>query len=159
MARTTRAGSRRKSNSISIDLSNVESRINFTEGDHLLEVVVASQEDGTKAPYINWKIKAAAGECEGALLWNNTSLSEQSLWNLRTFLEALGVEIPDNEFDLDLDDMAGLQFMGSVDFEKYEGKNKPVLVDFWAAEDAEPEPEEKAKDSRARDRRPERQPR
>lgn len=147
MARSTRA-SARKSNTISLDLSKVEGRVSFTEGDHLLEVMEVTQEEGSKAPYLNWKFKAAEGECEGAIVYNNTSLSEQSLWNLRTLLEALGVEIPDSEFDIDLDELVGLEVMGSIELETYEGKKRPRLADFWAAEAAPEEKEEKPARSR-----------
>lgn len=147
MARSTRA-SRTKSNSISLDLSKVEGRVNFKEGDHLLEVMEVTKESGAKADYLSWKMQAVEGDSEGAIVYNNTSLSEQSLWNLRTKLEALGVEIPDSEFDLDLEELVGLQLMGTIELETYEGKKRPRLADFWAAEEAEPEKEEKPARSR-----------
>lgn len=152
MARaSSRSSSRKKSNSISIDLSKVEGRVNFTEGDHLLEVVEVTQEEGQKAPYLSWQFRAVEGESEGAVVYNNTSLSEQSLWNLRTCLEALGVEIPDDEFDLDFDELVGLTMMGSIELETYEGKKRPRLTDFWAAEEAvEEKPAKKARGAKAK---------
>lgn len=143
MARSTRSSRAKASNAISLDLSKVEGRVNFKEGDHLLEVLEVTKEEGSKAPYLNWKMQAVEGDSEGAIVYNNTSLSEQSLWNLRTKLEALGVEIPDSEFDLDLDDLVGLTLMGTIELETYEGKKRPRLADFWAADEAEPEPEPK----------------
>lgn len=149
MARTPRGGSRKKKNTLSIDLSQVEGRVNFTEGDHLLEVVEVTQETGSKADYLSWKLRCVEGDSEGAVVYNNTSLSEQSLWNLRTKLEALGVEIPDSEFDIDLEELVGLQMMGSIELETYEGKKRPRLTDFWEAEAAEAvEEEPKAKKTR-----------
>lgn len=143
-----RASSRRpaaKKNGYTVDLSGVEGRINFTEGDHLLEVEEVTVEGGPKGDYFNWKFKAAEDdESEGAIVYNNTSLSEASLWNLRTLLEALGVEIPDGPMDLDFDELVGLQVMGSIELETYEGKKRPRLVDFWEAEEAPAEPAPKA---------------
>jgi len=145
-----RRAAARKGNSVTIDLSGVEGRVNFTEGDHLLEVVEVSQEKGDKGPYFSWSFKATEDDdCAGAIVYNNTSLSEKSLWNLRTLLEALGVEIPDGPMDLDLDELVGLQLMGSIELETYEGKKRPRLADFWAAEEAE-EPEEKPAPKRRR---------
>lgn len=143
MARSTRSRAAAKSNSISLDLSKVEGRVLFKEGDHLLEVMEVTKEDGNKGPYLNWKMQAAEGDSEGAIVYNNTSMSEASLWNLRTKLEALGVEIPDSEFELDLDELVGLTLMGTIELETYEGKKRPRLADFWAADEAEPEPEAK----------------
>lgn len=135
-----RTAAKKKSNSLRIDLSGVEGRVNFTEGDHLLEVMEVTQEEGTKAAYISWKFKATEDdESAGAIVYNNTSLSEQSLWNLRTLLEALGVEIPDSEMEIDLDELVGLQVMGTIEMETYEGKKRPRLADFWAAEEDVPE--------------------
>lgn len=136
----------KKSNVVTLDLSGVEGRVNFTEGDHPLEVVEVTQETGDKADYFSWKFKATEdSDSPGAIVYNNTSLSEQSLWNLRTLLEALGVEIPDSEFDLDLDEMVGLQLMGSIELETYEGKKRPRLADFAALEEPDEKPKGKAR--------------
>lgn len=142
MARSTRAAAR-KSNAITLDLSKVEGRVNVKEGDHLLEVMEVTKEQGQKGDYLNWKFRVVEGDSEGGIVYNNTSLSEQSLWNVRTLLEALGVEIPDTEFDIEPEELVGLTLMGTIELETYEGKKKPRLSDFWAAEEAEPVEEKK----------------
>lgn len=126
----------KKGGSLRIDFSGVENRGRFhTEGDYLLRVKEVTQEKGDKADYLNWVIECAEGEDEGAVLYNNTSLAPQSLWNVKAFLEALGVEVPDDEMDLDLPEYVGLEFMGTVEMEPWEGKKRPRLADFWAAEE------------------------
>lgn len=141
MAVRSRRAAAKRSNVVTLDLSGVEGRVNFTEGDHLLEVMEVTQEKGDKADYFSWKFKATEdSDSAGAIVYNNTSLSEQSLWNLRTLLEALGVEIPESEFELDLDEMPGLLVMGSIELETYEGKKRPRLADFWAAEEVKEKP-------------------
>lgn len=133
----------KKGNTISIDFSGVESRGRFHEdGDYRLKVNAVTQEAGDKYPYLNWELSCVSGESEGAIVYNNTSLAPQSLWNVKAMLEALGEEVPDDEMELDLDSYADLEFMGKIEMETYEGKPRPRLVDFWAAEE---EPEEKPK--------------
>lgn len=146
-----RASSRtaRKGNVATVDFTGVEGRIDFTEGDHLLEVMEVTVDKGPAGPYWSWKFAAADGdENEGAVVYNNTSLSPAALWNLRTLLEALGVEVPDGPLEVDLYELAGLQVMGSIELETYEGKKKPRLADFWAADETPEEPEPKAKAGR-----------
>lgn len=127
---------RAKNNVIRVDLSDVESQGRFREdGEYPLEVVAATKEKGDKYDYISWELKCI-GEPAGAKVWNNTSLSPQSLWNLRAMLEALGVDIPDEEFDLDLEEMPGLKLTGVVELEESgEYKGKPRLADFYEYEE------------------------
>jgi len=124
----------RRSNNVRLDFTGVETRVNAEEGEHLVEVVEVTQEQGDKADYFAWKFKVTEGDSKGALLYLNTSLAPQALWNLRSLLEALGVEIPDEAFDLDLDEMPGLEMMAAVELETWEGKRRPRIVDFWRAE-------------------------
>lgn len=134
-ARSSRRSSR--GSAIRVDFSGVETLERFKEeGDYLLEVAEVTKEKGDKGDYLNWKI-TSVNDPEGAIVYNNTSLTPQSLWNLKAFLEALGVEVPDDEMDLDLSEYVGLQFMGSIGLESFEGKKRPRLEDFWAAEEEE----------------------
>lgn len=139
--RSSRTSSRRsKSKGLSIpSLADVESRIDVPDGEYLVKVEEVTQEDGDKAPYLKWVFVIAEGKSEGGKLYNNTSLSEKALWNLKTLLEALGVEIPDDEFDIDPEDLVDLELMVSVELETYEGKKRPKIVDFWPVEE-EPKP-------------------
>lgn len=145
-----RAAASRKKNSVRLDLSDIETRGRFTEeGDYPLRVVEVTQEEGDKGPYLNWKIECREGEAEGALVYNNTSLTPQSLWNVRAMLEAIGVDIPDSEFDLDLEELAGKDFEGTIELETYEGKKRPRLSDFWAAPEEEPAPKKRGSKAKA----------
>lgn len=129
------ARSRRKTNSLTVDFSGVETLGRFHEdGDYRLRVVEVTQEDGDKYPYLNWCLESV-DDPEGARVYNNTSLAPQSLWNVKAMLEAIGVEVPDSEFDLDLDEYVDLELMGKVEMEPYEGKSRPRLADFWPVED------------------------
>jgi hypothetical protein len=126
MARSTR----RSSNVISVDFKGVETRIRVDEGEHQMAVAEVTREKGDKADYLSWKFKVTEGDCEGGVVYTNTSLSKQSLWNLKGLLEALGVEVPDDEMDLDLSEYVDLEMIGVVAMEDYEGKPRPKLVDY-----------------------------
>lgn len=132
MART----SRKKKSSGLVNLSQVEGRIKIPEGEHLISVAEASSEEGQSGTYIKWKFKVVGGEADGGILYYNTSLAPQALWNLKSLLEALGYDIPEDEFDIleVLDEFEDLECMGSVEHETYEGKKQSRLVDFWPAE-------------------------
>lgn len=132
-----RATASKKKNVITLDLSDVEVLGRFHEdGDYPLKVVEVEQKEGDKYDYLSWLLECT-GDPEGARVYNNTSLSPQSLWNVRAMLEAVGYDIPDSEFDLDPSELVGLELMGKVEMEDYEGKPRPRLVDFWALEAAE----------------------
>ena len=125
---------KKRTSSVRLDLSEVETRVLLDEGEYHLVVEEITQEDGDKAKYFKWKFRVAAGDFDGQWLYYNTSLAPQSLWNLRTLLEALEVNIPDEAFDLDLEELVGMEMMGSVAHEIYEGKKQSKLVDFWTIE-------------------------
>jgi hypothetical protein len=130
--RSTRA---RKGNVVELNFDGVESRTLVDPGEYDNAVVAeVTQEEGEKAPYLKWKFKLDGGDFDGASLYLNTSLSEQSLWNLKGLLEALGVDIPEGPHDLDLDEIVDLPIGLVVEHEKYEGKNQARVVDFFAPE-------------------------
>ena len=118
------ARKRKKTNSVSVDLSNAGTSALVSEGDHTFEVLEVEKKVGgdSNEPYLNWKVQAT--DSAGAPIYENTSLQEQSLFALRGMLEACEYEIPDDEFDLDLDDLEGLEFGGTVYHEMYQKKAK-----------------------------------
>lgn len=125
--------STRKSSGLSIDLSKVEGRALVPEGEHLAEVVEVTVEEGDKGQYLAWKFST-----EDGTLHYNTSLVPKALWNLKSLLEALGAEIPDEAFDLNPADYVGMTCMVSVEFDTYNGKRQSKIVDFWEAEEETP---------------------
>ncbi len=135
-------------------MAGVEGRITVAEGEYLVEVLEVTQEEGSVAPYLKWKFKVNGKVHNGASLFYNTSLATQALWNLRSLLEALELEIPDEDTDMDVDDFVGRQLMVNVEHDTYEGKKQAKIVDFWPippdARDAEEEEEEKPAKSKAK---------
>jgi hypothetical protein len=127
MARKNRKGN----DSVRVDLSDFEVRKRITEeGDYPLRVVEVVKEKGEKGDYLSWKFQVIDGDSEGAAVYYNTSMSKASLWNLRGLLEALEVEIPDEEFDLDLSEMVDLEMTGVIVMGEYNNKPRAELVDF-----------------------------
>src|SRR5690606_38008828 len=94
----------------------------------------------------------AAGRHEGKTVYDNCSLQPQALWRLRGVLEALGEEVPDSEMDIDLDDLAGKQMMGTIEHEEYRNKPKARLTDMWPVDEEKGEKEEEEEDRPSRRR-------
>lgn len=126
--------SKKKTGIVSLDFSGVEARVLVKEGEYLVKVAEVTEEDGDKAPYLKWKFEIGEGKFEGSALYYITSLSEKSLWNLKSLLEALNVELPEDAVDLDLSEMVDLELMVTVEHDTYEGKKQARIVDFWAAD-------------------------
>lgn len=128
-----RRGARSKSGVVRVDLSGIETRKTPAEDEYLVTVDSVEEKKGDKASFLAWVFKITEGKFEDSQLYLNTSLSEKSLWNLKTLLEALGVEIPDEAMDLDLKEMEGNELMVTVEHETFQGKKQARIVDFWEA--------------------------
>lgn len=117
-------------------LSDVEGRTVIPEDDYKLKVVEVEDGEGDKAPYLKWTFEIAEGEYEGKKpKAYYTSFAPDALFNLRSVLEALGVEIPDDEFELDKDELIGLEVMGTIEHETYQGRKQMQIVDFSPVEE------------------------
>ena len=124
------ARSKKKGNIVTLNMRGVETRVNVEPGEYDAKVVEVTQEEGDKGTYLAWKFEITDGDAEGAPLYYNTSLTKQSLWNLKGLLETLDVDIPDDEFDIDLDELVDGELRLIVDEEEYNGKMKARVVDF-----------------------------
>lgn len=136
---------RRGTKGITVDLSGVEtSATNIKEGFYLVTVdEVTLEESGNSGkPYIKFVFEVAEGDAKGFKLFHNCSLQPQALFNLKAVLQALGFEIPDQAFDLDLGELVGLSCHVEVAHETYEGKKRPRIVDFEGGEGEESDEDE-----------------
>ena len=126
--------SSKKTTSIKVNFKGVESRRTPAEGDYLCTVLEAKQEESSKGnDQIVIISEIAEGEYKGAKLYLYCPLSETSLWKLHAFLTALGEEVPEDEMEIDLEELAGKEFMGVVGHETYQGKKNARLMDFDVA--------------------------
>jgi hypothetical protein len=130
-----------RSSTVRVDFTGIEGkRVVVPEGDYRFAVKEITQKQGDKADYFEWQLSIVGGDHDGATVYYNTSLAPQALWNLRSLLEALGVEVPDGPTDLDLEEMVSLEMEGTIEHEKYEGRPTARLVDFWEVAEEEPAP-------------------
>lgn len=152
MAKASR--SRARSTKIEIpDLSGVESSSAVPADDYLLEVVDVEEGEGDKAAYLKWTFEVVEGKHKGSKPSPHiTSFAENALFNLKGVLAALGVEIPEEAFDLDKDELIGLQCMGTVEHETYKGRKQAKIVDFFSTDEPESEKEAPARGKRSADK-------
>lgn len=126
---------KRKSNSVSVDFTGVESNGRAKPGRGLATVKACTLEESSNGSYLSWQITPN----DGGLVYHNTSLQPQSLWALRNFLEAMGLEVPEAEMELDLDEYIGLELGVEIEMESYQGKKRPRIIDVFPASELDGE--------------------
>ena len=139
MATNSRKG--RSSSSVNVDLSGVEaSRKAIPEGTYEVVVNEATQKDSRDGnPMIAFEFEVAEGAHKGAKLYENCSLQPQALFKLKSVLLALGMDIPNKAFDLNLRDLVGLTCEVEVGHEVYEGKKRARILQYNDPEDTQDE--------------------
>lgn len=137
MAKSSRKG--RGSASVNVDLSGVEtSRKTIPEGTYTLVVDSATQKSSQGGnPMIAFEFSVAEGKYQGSKLYENCSLQPQALFKLKSVLIALGMEIPNKAFDLDLKDLIGLTCEAEVGHEVYEGKKRARILEYIDPSDSD----------------------
>lgn len=142
MATKSRKG--RSSSSVNVDLSGVEvSRKAIPEGTYEVVVNEATQKNSRDGnPMIAFEFEVAEGAHKGAKLYENCSLQPQALFKLKSVLLALGMDIPNKAFDLNLRDLVGLTCEVEVGHEVYEGKKRARILQYNDPEDTQDENEE-----------------
>jgi hypothetical protein len=136
-----RRPTRGRSRIITVDFSKAEDRKLVDEGEYAVKVVSVEEKDGDKAPYIAWKFEILdEGKFEGTTLYNNTSLSDQSLWNLRQMMECMGFDVPKKAMDIDLDEMIDAELGVVVTHEDYQGSPRSRVSNYFELDEPEPEP-------------------
>lgn len=138
---------KKKSKKLKVSFKDVETRKKVPDGQYHAKVEEVSVEDGNEHQYLKWTFEVMDPEYKSAKLYTNTSLAPQALWNLRSLLDALGVETPDDEFELDLPSYVGLEVNLTVENETYEGKQRPKVTDYSPLDEtAEAEDDEEKSD-------------
>lgn len=139
MATKSRKG--RSSSSVNVDLSGVEaSRKTIPEGTYEVVVNEATQKDSRDGnPMIAFEFEVAEGAHKGAKLYENCSLQPQALFKLKSVLLALGMDIPNKAFDLNLRDLVGLTCEVEVGHEVYEGKKRSRILQYNDPEESQEE--------------------
>lgn len=152
MATKSRKG--RSSSSVNVDLSGVEaSRKTIPEGTYEVVVNEATQKDSRDGnPMIAFEFEVTEGAHKGAKLYENCSLQPQALFKLKSVLLALGMDIPNKAFDLNLRDLVGLTCEVEVGHEVYEGKKRARILQYNDPEDTQDEDEEETDEESVEDK-------
>lgn len=142
---------KKRKSTISIpSLSDVETSTRFPEGVYQAKVVgceATSAKTGTEQ--IEWKFEITDGKYAGKKITHYTPLTEASLWKLKKLLEAIGYEIPDDEFDIDAEEVIDSELAIQIADHEYNGKTRSDVTDYAEAGVGETdgeEPEEEEQD-------------
>ena len=121
----------KRGNIITLDFTDVESGggMPTPDGYYTAEIKSITEEVGGDSgePYlaVRWKTSV------GSTVFDNFSLQPQSLWVLRTMLECAGYEIPDSEYDLDIDALEGIECGLEIINEEYDEKERTDDARFF----------------------------
>jgi len=100
---------RKKGNVVSVDFTGVKAGgATVPDGRYKAKIIEVSQEVGQDSgePYLQLTWEITSEKCNGReLKFDNYSLQPQALWRLKSMLEALEVEVPDGEQDIDFDEI------------------------------------------------------
>jgi hypothetical protein len=122
----------RKVKSVKVNMKGVETRRTPPEGDHPLRVAeVEKNQSSNKNDQIAFTFEISRGQFKGSKVWLYCGLDEKQLWKLASVLEALGVDVPEDEMDIDFDELVDREMMGVLHHETYNGKKSAKLGD-WA---------------------------
>jgi len=135
--KSSRRGSK-KGNTVKVgNLSEVSSGFKvIPEGVYQVTLTEAEAgESKNDKPKIDFTFEIAEGKNKGSKLFHTCSLQPQALFSIKALLEALGFDIPTDEFELDINDLIGLECNVEVAHETYEGKKKSRIVEFINPED------------------------
>src|SRR5271168_605281 len=131
-----RASTRRKPKGriISVDMTDVESGgggFKIKEGEYLMAVSETEDTESEKGnQMIKFTFEGKEGAAKGKKFYQYCVYDPpDSLWKLRSLLEALGVDVPDSAMDIDLDELDGLELIGHVGDEEYQGKTTSKMQD------------------------------
>lgn len=95
-----------------------------------LEYVASSEKSGQ--PYLKFVFEVKEEGYTGRKLFMNASLVPSALWKLGKVLNALGVEVPKEEFNLELAALVGLPCTLSVASREFQGKMRNDVTEVMA---------------------------
>lgn len=137
----TSGSSRSSSKDIEVDFKGVETGGRTPEdGPYCLEVTEVEQDKGADSgePYLKWEFQVVDDpKFKGCKVWHNTSLQPQALFNLKSVLVALGVEVPEGKLKLKLEEYVGMRCGAELVAETYKGKKKAKPVEFFPESELE----------------------
>lgn len=131
---------KKKGNVVTVDFSEVQSNSTLPEiSAARLKVVGAESMDNDGDGSIKVRIEVVDCDLPKAIGKTTTiffNLGKTSLWVLRNFLDALGVDVPESEHDIDLDGLIDLEFIADVVQHEYNDKISNRLANFQISDEA-----------------------
>lgn len=111
-------------------------------GDYLMKClsVEESVSKSSSNEMLVFKFEGLEKTAKGRGFKLHCTLTENSLWKLKQTLRALGLEVPDKPSDFDPAEVEGVEVIGTVTDNEYEGKINSRLSEVRAATDVDDEP-------------------
>lgn len=116
--------------------AEVTKRIN-KEGNYAFKIVGAELGESNSGNE-QWIVSCECtedGQFEGAKQKIYFSLEPQALWKLAQLMDAIGVDVPDDDAELDPDDFVDKEFIGSVEENEYRGETNFRVQKFFSADE------------------------
>lgn len=140
---------KKASNVIELNFEGVKSFKAPPEGTYTVEVDSVEQGESAEGnAKLDWQFSITEGKNKGSKLWTTTSLLPQALFKLRDLLDALGMDVPDDVMELDLDEVVGMSCGVVVYHEDYNGKPSAKISDFISADDVGANDDEEEEDEK-----------
>lgn len=97
-----------KGNVVTVDFTGVKSGGSIPDGRYTAKVISVEQKRGKQSdePYLELTWEITSEKCNGReVKFDNYSLQPQALWRLKSLLEAMDIEVPDGEQEIDFDEI------------------------------------------------------
>jgi len=135
MARAAR-GSRSKK-TVKVNFKDIETRTRVNkEGDFPLRCVEATiGKSSNNNDQIEFTFEVSKGEFKGAKAWFYCPLTENSLWKLHALMTAMGMDVPEDEMEIDVSEFTDMEIVGVFTPDTYNGKRTYKMTDFTSIED------------------------
>ena len=115
---------------ITVDFSDIKNLSTMKEGIQPAEITGVELKEGQKGPYINFVWESSSG-----VAYDNCSLSPKALWRLAKVLRAIGMDVPKDEMEIELDALVGEKATLHIEHEEYEGKPQARVIDLTPYEE------------------------
>ncbi len=138
------ARAKKKAGSLRVNFKDMETRTRVgAEGDYPLKCREATSEKSAKGnDMISFVFEVMSGKYKGAKGYFHCTLDEASLWKLHALMTAMGMEVEEDEMDIDLSEFIDQEIVGVFTPDTYNGKRSFKMTDFQSMDDYEAEDED-----------------
>jgi len=154
MARAARGSSRSKK-TVKVNFKDIETRTRVNkEGDYPLKCLEATiGKSGNNNDQIEFTFEVSKGEFKGAKAWFYCPLTENSLWKLHALMTAMGMEVPEDEMEIDVSEFTDMEIVGVFTPDTYNGKRTFKMTDFCSIDDYKGGDDDKEEKSSKKDKK------